>query len=355
MSNKKRKMRKKHRPQAGTAPGSIEAPADSESTQIWTVNYSADELQEDLNLPLEGLKELTHSRVTWLAVEGLKSVETLTSLCTEFDIHRLALDEIAYAGRPRFENFDSYLLLTFPVLDAETGTAEMVSLLLGESELMTFQKKSYQNFREPILERLRNKRGVIRKRGVDYLAYAVLDNTIDRFFPLVDGWTRELESLGEQVESSDFDANGVRHIRREAANTRRTLRQLRDAVSALTRSSSHLIADETRVFYRDCMEHVMDLVEELDRVRDFTTEILDSHQSHLNKKSSDAMQTLTVVSSIFIPLSFIAGLYGMNFDASVSYWNMPELRLAYGYPLVLSVMLVIFVVLVAYFRKRKLL
>lgn len=351
----KRKRKKKHRQAIGSAPGTLEAAPGATETVVSSITYDQERLKEKVIDNIDGCLGRKHSGVLWLNFEGLKDVESISKVGDHFGIHRLALEDILYSERPRADDFESHLFLSLVMLDPETGHYEQLGLLLGKDHVLTFQEGAPGDCLTSVRVRLRESKGQIRKRGPDYLTYAIVDTVVDTYFPLLDGWGQELELLEEKLEQDHHDRKSVektREIRREAGTLRRVVRQMREGLSFLSKSRSPLLSDESRPYFRDSLDHAVELHEELEHIREWTSELLSHHQSNLSQQTNEAMQTLTVIGAIFIPLSFIAGLYGMNFDPSVSAWNMPELRYPYGYPIVLAVMASVAGGFLVYFKRK---
>lgn len=346
--------RKKHRQVHGSSPGTLVAPPGANQTEITVISYGAQDYREvDLGT-VEGALAEQNLGVCWLNFEGLRDVQALHALGEHCHIHRLALEDVLYSERPRADDFDNYIFLSLPMLDCDTRHVEQLSVMVGEHRVLTFQEGAPGDCLSPVRARLRESKGQIRRRGPDYLAYALIDAVVDGYFPLVDSWSHRLEQLEEKLEA-DPDEHAliaeVRDIRREVVMFRRTVRHMREGVSFVARSTSPLISDETRPYLRDCLDHTVELHEEIEHIREWTTELLGSHQALVGQRTNEAMQTLTVIATIFIPLSFVAGVYGMNFDTS-SPWNMPELQWYYGYPIVMGFMATIAGGFLLYFKRK---
>lgn len=345
----KRRRKKMHRQKPGAVPGTLAAPPEAKSSDAEYILYTAKscesaELSEKVRKPDEG--------VLWINVEGLSDIATIERLGKQFQLHRLSLEDIFYEKRPKAEFHENYLLFCVPML--HNDGVEHVALFLGQSYVLSFQEGTPGDSFEPVRDRIRQGQGLIRSRGADYLAYTLLDAIIDGFFPTVDRWSHELSELEEQLlgATSAHQVEAIREVRRKATHLKRVLRPFRDALSSIVNHRPGLIEANTIPYYRDCHDHVVELIEILTTQRELTSELLDIYQSRLDQRTNEAMQTLTVIATIFIPLSFVAGVYGMNFDGSVSVYNMPELRWTYGYPLILSLMGLIGFSQYAYFRRK---
>lgn len=338
----------------GAAPGTLVAAPDAGDTQLTLITFTSDSFREnkvDRFCPDEYFHD---NEVSWLNLEGLKNVELLERIGDHFHISRLSLEDVLYSDRACPDELEEQLFLKIPMVDRENHHVEMLSIYLGSSYVLTFQEGEPGDSLDPVRERLRSGKGQIRKRGADYLAYSLVDAVVDGYFPVLDAWNHRLEQLEDELENENYRTEAVdeiRAIRRSALNLRRTARYMREGLSFVARCSSNLISDANRQFFKDCLEHASEVHDELETVREWTTELLNYHQSNLATRTNDAMQTLTVIATIFIPLSFIVGLYGMNFDTS-SPWNMPELKWTYGYPMILAFMAVVTTSFLVYFRRK---
>ena len=351
----KRRRRKKHRQEIGSVPGTLQPSPEAGCTEVDFITFGGgDFLERRIEHFSDSLLQ-ENLGVIWLDFEGLANVDIISQVGETFGIHRLALEDIFYSQRPRADDFEQHLFLNIPMLDPETKHIEQLGLLLGKDHVLTFQEGVPGDCLAPVRNRLRDSKGHIRKRGADYLAYAILDAVVDAYFPILDAWSHRLEILEEKLDLDPQNPeliNDVRSIRREAVILRRTVRHLREGVSFFTKSPSVLLGDTSRPYFRDSLDHVVEVHEELEHLREWTSELLASHHSSLSQRTNEAMQTLTVIGAIFIPLSFIAGLYGMNFDVKASPWNMPELGWAYGYPMVLALMAFISGSFLLYFKRK---
>ncbi len=337
--SRKKKRRRAHRQKAASPPGLLHAGAEAQPSRFHLLRFDAKTVDESRpeKLELDPLKEV--KGVLWLDVEGLADVDTLQALGNAFQWHRLALEDIFYTQRPKSEFYDDHMIICLPMLADDQGEVEQLRILVGPHYVMTFQDGRPGDSLEPVRLRLRENKGLIRNRGAGYLAYALVDAVVDAYFPLVDDWDAKLAELEARV-SSDLGADTVidiRELRHRGTRLRRTLRQLRDGLGSLLNRDSKLVKEELP-YFRDCYDHLIELLEALESQREWATELLEQYHTNLNQRTNEAMQTLTVIATVFIPLSFIAGLYGMNFDSSVSPWNMPELRWRWGYPFVLLFM-----------------
>lgn len=293
------------------------------------------------------------SQVTWVNVEGVGEVPLLQRIADCFAIHPLVVEDIVNTDqRPKAEEYDSYLYIVVKMLTLQPagGTAfEQVSLVLGPDYLLTFQEGLDGDPFGPLRERLRSGKGRLRSQGADYLAYGLLDTIVDNYFLV-------LESLGERIESLEEEVMGaptpttlrdIYRLKRELLFLHRSVWPLREVVNGLIRRESPLIRETTIVYLRDLYDHTIQVVETLETLRDMVSGMLDIYLSSVSNRMNGIMKVLTIIATIFMPLTFIAGLYGMNFK------HMPELELTWGYPAVLLLMVVITLGMIVFFRKKR--
>ena len=334
-------------------PGTLVAAPTSTPSEVELIRFAGQNFSERSPSP-EELKVLQPGDdVLWVNVEGLANVELLAGLGERFAIHRLAMEDVLYSHHTRAKDFEGHLHISFPAIEDDGETTEQISMFLGRQFVLTFQEGRPGDPFETVRHRLRDARGQIRERGADYLAYALLDTTIDSYFPIVDAWADQLAALETEVlENPHADLwEQICALRRKAFSLRRPLRHFREAVARLLNYDGPLIHKETQPFLRDLHEHLHELLESLEVFRETTTELMSTYHARLSQKTNDVMQTLTIIATIFIPLSFVAGVYGMNFDRSSPY-NMPELGWKYGYLFALGVMATMGVGFLAYFHRK---
>lgn len=353
MSRRKRK-KLSHRQTVGAVPGTLVASPLSSPTEVRLIRYHRAEFRESCPQPLNPDDLRPGDEVMWVDVDGLADVDLVQKLGDHFSIHRLAMEDVLYSHQSKADDFGTHLQICFATLADDNANTEPISMFVGERFVLTFQAGIPGDPFEPVRLRLREARGTIRERGADYLAYALLDATIDAYFPLVDGWSDTLGSYEEQVMDRPTPElwTGICSLRTSVLTLRRTLRHFREAIAILLSYEGPLIQAETRPFYRDLHSHLMELVEALDELRETSAELMATFHARQSQKTNDIMQLLTIISTIFIPLTFVAGIYGMNFNPESSPFNMPELNWYFGYPLCLTVMLAITGIELLYFWKR---
>ena len=314
--------------------------------------------EKDLSSPEEVVAYLTDGTpsITWVDVQGLGDRGVLEALGRIFHLHPLALaDVVNVSQRPKVEPYDRHLfVITRMSLLGEDGSlaTEQVSIFLGKDFVLTFQE-TRGDCLDPVRERIRRGAGSIRKAGADYLAYAILDAIIDYYFPIV-------EDLGERIEGLEDEV--VRHprhetlgkiyaLKRELLQVRRAIWPQRDSLSALARDESGLVSKETQVYLRDCYDHAVQLIDVIESLRELAASLLEVYLSSVANRTNEVMRILTVVSSIFIPLTFLVGVYGMNFNTDHPL-NMPELDWPYGYVACWAFMIAVAAGLLVYFGRR---
>ncbi len=328
----------------GTAPGTLIADPTAAPPAIRLIHYRETEILEETVDTIEGLPErIERWPVTWVDIEGVGDIELFQRLGEMFDLHRLAIEDAANLHqRPKFEDYDDHVFVVTRMIRPETAPAtEQVSMFVGENFLITVQEAPGDCF-EPVRERLRGGKGPIRRRGPDYLAYALLDAVIDNYFPVLESYGEQVESLesGVITEPHREHVVEIHQLKRELLSMRRAVWPQREMINALIRDEARVITRQTRVYLRDCYDHTVQLMDIVEVYREVTSGLIDIYLSSVSARMNEVMKVLTIIATIFIPLSFIASLYGMNF-ATDKPWNMPELKWAYGYVYSLVLMLVI--------------
>ena len=331
----------------GGMPGELLVNEDANETSVHAIKYSPENIEEhDIEHVSQISDLICDGCVTWINVNGLRNINVLQELGEMFHLHRLAIEDVVNLHqRPKIEEYDDHLLVILRVISLHCDTRhlerEQVSLFFGKNYVLTFQERAGDSF-EPVRQRLRKAKGRIREQGPDYLAYSLLDAVVDAYYPIVDVYGERLERLDELL-SAGHPGNfmGVLHnTRGDLMFLRRAIRPLRDELLILVRDSHPLISKETIIYLRDCYDHGHQLIDLLDNYREMCSDLRDYYLSIVNNRMNEVMKVLTITSTIFIPLSFIAGLYGMNFNQELP-GNMPELNWPYGYVYALSLMLAI--------------
>ncbi|NDJ15813.1 magnesium/cobalt transporter CorA [Myxacorys almedinensis] len=344
----------------GSMPGTLRIPSDALPPIIGLIDYNEQKaVRLQLGTPEECAPHLDSESVSWLDVKGLGSEDVLQRLGQVFDLHPLVLEDVVNVPqRPKVEEYDDQLLIIARmVTPTESGSSfhqEQVSLILGRHYLLTVQEEPEFDCFGAVRDRIRTAKGIIRKRGADYLAYSLLDSIIDGFFPILEIYGEDIEELEDAVVESPTHQTleRIHTLRRELLVLRRAVWPMRDTINSLIRDGSDLISEDVRIYLRDCYDHTVQVLDMVETYRELASSLMDVYLSSVNNKMNEIMKVLTVISTIFIPLTFIVGIYGMNFDREKSPFNMPELDWYWGYPLCWVLMIVIALSLIAYFKRK---
>ena len=346
--------RETHRPMPGSRPGEVHARPDALPTRVKAVTYCGEQVEtEELDL---ATFQPDATRVTWIDVQGLADVETLRAIGDLFGLHPLALEDVVNTPqRPKVEEFEEHLFVVLQMLarDSATGEAsrEQLSLCVGDGFLVTFQERAGDPF-DLVRKRLENPRGRLRASGADYLAYALIDAVIDGYMPVLENFEENLELLEEELRTMTKDpVERIQQKKSDLRSLRRAVVPLREVTRALASGDWQQLTPETQTYLRDVHDHALEAVEQLDSCREIASGLMDAHLSTVSNEVNQTTRILTIIATIFMPLSFLAGLYGMNFDPSLP-GNMPELGQPYAYVVVLLVMVALAVALYVFFRRR---
>jgi len=329
----------------GSSPGLLIADPDSPPPIIRVIAYGPEEIVEKT---IEDLAEaealIGRTPVAWINVDGLGDVDTIERIGKMFGVHRLALEDVVRVHqRPKVEEYPehTFIVLRIPQMNGRVDT-EQLSIFLGSNYVLTFQERHGDCF-DPVRERLRLHRGRIRESGCDYLAYALLDAAIDAYFPVLETYGEEIEDLEDVLteHAGREIANRVHQVKRDLLTLRRAIWPLREMVNTLIRDRSPHITESTAIYLRDCYDHAIQLLDIVETYRDIASGLLELYLSSVSTRLNEVMKVLTIIATIFIPLGFIASIYGMNFDGDASPYNMPELGWSFGYPFALGLMAVV--------------
>ncbi|MDZ8184170.1 MAG: magnesium/cobalt transporter CorA [Nostoc sp. ChiSLP02] len=346
--------------QPGTIPGTIFIDADAPPPIIFLIDYSqTNVIREQIATPEECIPYLEMETVSWVDVQGLGSQDILQRLGRVFDLHPLVLEDVVNVPeRPKTEDYEDQLLfIARMVVPKETTCgfySEQVSLILGKNYLLTVQEEPDHDCFEPVRSRIEKGKGIVRSQRADYLAYALLDAIIDGYFPVLELYGEKIEELEEEVivKPTPQTLQNIYQIRRELLQLRRAIWPQRDAINSLIRDGSDLISEDVRIYLRDCYDHTVQVMDMVETYRELASGLMDVYLSAVSNKMNEIMKFLTVVSSIFIPLTFVAGIYGMNFNTEKSPYNMPELNSYWGYLICWAVMVAIAAGLLLFFWRR---
>lgn len=354
----KRASRKVRLPPVGSSPGTLVADPHALPPVLTLTKVSPKASETIENASLDQVRKARgKSPVIWLDCAGLADVKLIEEIGALFGLHRLSLEDTVNNGtRPKADFFAENVFVVLAMIDdAATHRYEQISVYFGANFVVTFQERVGDPF-GPVRKRLGSPApNRLRDKRADYLAYALIDAVVDSYFPLI-------EHLGEKVETAEDEmmarlnknqANRFHLMRRGAAQLKRPLVPIRETVAALLRSDSPLIAPETKIYLNDTLDHTTTLIDLVDGQRDMLTGLIDMHLSMSQARTNDIISFLTIVSAIFIPLTFLAGIWGMNFDPHASPWNMPELEAYYGYPAALGFMFAVALLIIGFFKWMK--
>jgi len=322
--------------------------------KITVIDYDEGQFQEKEAKTVEEcfpLKDKPH--VTWINIDGVHQVDIIEKIGTRLNIHPLVLEDIMNTTqRPKMEDFVDYIFIVLKMLhyeeDENRAKAEQVSVILGSNFVISFQENEGDIF-DPIRERIKSERGRIRKMGADYLAYSLIDATVDNYFTI-------LEKLGERIEDIEDELvsnpaletlQGIHSLKREMVFLRKSVWPLREAVNRLEKWESPLVSRSLGIYLRDVYDHTIQVIDSIETFRDMLSGLLDIYLSSVSNRMNEIMKVLTIIATISIPLTVITGIYGMNFQF------MPELQWQWSYPLVLLAMLTLGITMLIYFRRKE--
>ena len=347
---------KRQMSQAGLPPGTLIFTGEKrvESVRLSVIDYDQESLRELEPKTVEECFPFKETpTVTWLNVTGLHDIEVLEKFGKHFALHPLVLEDVlSTEGRPKYEDFGTYVFLVLKTLHYDDAAHELrveqISLILGSNFVISFQEIEADPF-DPIRERIRTGKGRIRRMGPDYLAYALMDAIVDNYFAILEKIGDHTEALGVRaVEDPDPAVlHSVQTLKGELSYLRRFVWPLREVISGLQRGESELIGKETEIYLRDVYDHTIQVMETIESFRDVAAGMFDTYLSSVSNRMNEVMKVLTIIATIFIPMTFVAGIYGMNFQL------MPELGWRWGYVGALLVMLGTAVAMLVYFRTKR--
>lgn len=350
--NRRRFRRHAHPPGTIAAPGTIAVDPHAKPPVVRVITYGPTEFHEERIDDLSRLHDhVGRLPVTWVNVDGLGDAETLHRLGEMFHLHPLALEDVVHSHqRAKVEEYGEHLFIVARMVSVHSYLeSEQISFFLGPKFVLSFQENIEGDSLDPVRNALRKGLGRLRQSGPDYLLYALLDAVIDGYFPVMEHYGDRLDALDETLSGAQADWQAVReihHIRSELLQLRRAIWPHRDAVNALLRTGSVLISHDTTLYLRDCYDHTIQIIDVLEVYRESCSDLRDYFYTLIGNRTNETMRTLTIIATIFMPLSFITGIYGMNFD------NFPELHWKHGYPFALSLMALVTLGLLFLFWKR---
>ncbi len=350
------KSSKKQSSKAGLPPGTLVHVGKKRSTQVKinVIDYNAEVYEVSESVPVQELSSFQNAdTITWIDINGLHDLEIIKSIGEQFELHGLLLEDVVNTThRPKVEEYDDHIYLTLKMLgigaSRKSIISEQVSFILGDNWLISFQERE-GDVLESVRSRLSENKGIIRKQGADYLLYSLIDTIVDNYFFVSEYFSDSIEKLEEKVliETNTLILQEIQQQKKLLLNFRKSITPLREAISSIQKEESVLVKSSTTRYLRDVYEHLLQLTEIIESHRDLIASVMDLYLSGESNKMNKTMQVLTIIATIFIPLTFVAGIYGMNFD------EMPELHWKYGYQAVWGLMGVIFILMLIFFRRKK--
>ena len=359
-----RSKKYRHSP-PGTSPGALNIPSDALKVNINSMMYDQNECIEKKLLSIEDIKNQLDGfpdKIHWFDIKGFNDKVFLEKLADYFEIHRLQIEDVVdIYQRPKSEDFHNHIFFISRVLTCVNDVLQndQLSLFVGKNYVISMQDH-YDDIFEPVRIRIREKKGYIRRSGPDYLAYSLMDIAVDNYFPILERLGDRLDEMQEAILSSPSKEalNTVLSIKRDLIVLRRTVWSERDKLNDILRSSFSRISESTKIYYRDTYDHCIQLLDLVESNKEVTASLMDVYHSSLSNRLNQVMKVLTIISTIFIPLTFIVGLYGMNFSrvdpvtGQFYPMNMPELYSPHGYIIVCFVMVLIVIAQIIFFFKK---
>lgn len=352
---------KKSSKSSGLPPGALIHIGEKKTDKIKITffDYNFNKFQEKVVQRVDDCFSLKKTpTVSWINIDGLHDIEVIEKIGSCFDIHPLVLEDILNTDqRPKIEDLENYIFLVLKMLLYDKKEheihSEQVSLVLGKNFVISFQESIGDVF-DNIRDRIRKGKGRIRKMGADYLAYSLIDAIVDNYFIILEEIGEKIEDMEEELVSSPTPKTlqQIYNLKREMIYLRKSVWPLRELISGMQRGESKLIKSVTNIYLRDLYDHTIQVIDTIETYREMFSSMLDMYISSVSNKLNEIMKVLTIFSAIFIPLTFITGIYGMNFDTRLPF-NMPELGWYFGYPMVLVIMIGVLVTLLVFFKRKK--
>jgi len=342
--------------QSGLAPGTVVYTGDKTSSDLYIEVFDYDKgtcEEKELDIIEDVYHYIDSKPITWININGLNHIDAIEKIGTYCHLHPLILEDIANTQqRPKIDEYENYLFVVLKMLYFDMDeklSIEHISFVLGDGFVISFQESDGDVF-DPIRNRIRNNKGRIRTMGGDYLLYALMDAIVDNYFNLIETMGDKIEELEDDLfeeKPNDDITYDIQNLKKEILKIRRAVFPLREVVNRLEKSEHKLILNKTQFYLRDLYDHIIQVSENIEIYRDMIWGLMDMYMTTISNKMNEVMKVLTIIATIFIPLTFIAGIYGMNFD------NIPELHHKYGYFILWGIMILIFVGLLYYFKRRK--
>jgi magnesium transporter len=351
-----RRLKKKRSDTIGLPPGTLIHIGErkAEKAKIRILDYDEVKIEEKEATTIEETFPFKDKpTVTWVNIDGLHEIDIIEKLGNYFNLHPLLLEDVLNTDqRPKMEDYGDYIFIILKMLYSSANKdgieAEQVSLVLGSNFVISFQEREGDVF-DPVRERIKKNKGKIRKAGADYLAYALVDAIVDNYFTIQENVGESLEDTEQQLTTnpSQETLKQIGELKKEMIFLRKSIWPLRELISGLERCESTLINESTGAYLRDVYDHTIQIIDTIENYRDITSGMVDIYLSSISNRMNEVMKVLTIFASIFIPLTFVAGIYGMNFEF------MPELKWHWGYFALLGFMAFVGVSLVIYFKKKR--
>jgi magnesium transporter len=356
MKTIKKKRTQNYKKHIGQAPGTLvyTGKKSGKSIHIHSFDYNKDGFTETVHTNIDDTITFKHTdSVTWININGLHHVDKIEMIGNQYGIHPLVLEDIVNTTqRPKIDEYEDYLFVVLKMLyydEEENIVNEQVSLILGKNYVLTFQESEGDVF-DTVRERIKHGKGRIRTLKSDYLFYALIDSVVDHYFSIIETLGNKIEDIETDLFAGETRENitvEVQQLKREILRVRRAIFPLREVINRIEKTENPLIFKRTITYYRDIYDHLIQVSENIDIYREMIWSLMDMYMTTISNRMNEVMKLLTIMSSIFIPLTFLAGIYGMNFE------NMPELEYRYGYFVLLGFMFLLFLGLLFYFKRRK--
>ena len=350
-----KKLKISRKKKIGSIPGTLLYTGDKVSApvEIDLITYNATEFDEGKITSFDNKKINNKDLVSWIHINGLHDINVIDNLSRIFPIHPLVLEDILHVNqRPKMEDFKDYLFIVLKMFKYDSEKiaikSEQVSFILYSNTLITFQEDVDDVF-DVVREHLRKDKGKIRTLNADYLMYSLIDAIVDNYYLILEKLAEKIEELESEVFANPDKTTlkRIHYLKQEIIMLRKSVWPLRDVTSLLYKDETDLVCSDTRFFFRDLYDHTIEIMDIVETYRDLTSALMEMYLSSISNKMNEIMKVLTMISTIFIPLSFFAGVYGMNFK------HMPELELVYAYPIVLTFMATIAIVMLLFFKRRE--
>ncbi len=354
--SKKKKRTENYKKHIGQVPGTLvyTGQKSDRQLQIESFDYNKEDIEEKILVDIEEAVPFKDTdSVTWVNINGLQYIDEIERIGQHYDLHPLVLEDIVNTNqRPKIDEYEDYLFVVLKMLyydDEENIIIEQVSFVLGKNYVLTFQEAEGDVF-ESIRDRLRHAKGRIRTLKSDYLMYALIDAVVDNYFSIIETLGNKIEDLETELfggHAEEDVSSDIQQLKREILKVRRAIFPLREVINRIEKNEHPLIYKRTITYYRDIYDHLIQVSENIDIYREMIWSLMDMYMTTISNKMNEVMKVLTIIATIFIPLTFIAGIYGMNFE------YIPELQYRYGYFVLWGIMILMFLAMLIYFRKKK--